>query len=202
MAGDAGSLPPAAMIISHRVEDWDRWKEAFDRHEDARVAAGALGHHLNRSQEDPDHLTVYFAIADVERAKAFAASEELQEAMKDAGVLGEPEVTWMTPVRESVVWDRELPGVVVTHQVEDFDRWLDAYDAADKLRQRKGIIGHAANRLTDDPATVLVYHQAESFDALSAFLEDTEVQEAMAAAGVTSEPDVSFHTGGWAKSYG
>ena len=46
-----------------------------------------------------------------------------------------------------------------------------------------------------------VYHQAESFDTLRAFMADPELQAAMKAAGVTSEPEVSFHIGGWGKRY-
>ena len=37
--------------------------------------------------------------------------------------------------------------------------------------------------------------------ALRAFLADPALAEAMQKAGVASEPDVSFHTGGWAKLY-
>ncbi len=47
----------------------------------------------------------------------------------------------------------------------------------------------------------VVYHQAESFDTLREFLAMPELRAAMDAAGVTSEPDVSFHTGGWGKRY-
>lgn len=119
--------------------------------------------------------------------------------MERAGVVGRPEVTWVTPKREDVVWDRHLPAMVVTHRVEDFDSWLDGYDAADELRREHGIVGHAANRSHADPLVATIYHQAESFDALRAFLEDPELQAAMVAAGVASEPEVSFHTGGWAK---
>ena len=60
---------------------------------------------------------------------------------------------------------------------------------------------HAANRSLDDPSVALVYHQAESFDTLQAFLEDDELVAAMKDAGVTSEPEISYHTGGSAKFY-
>lgn len=194
-------LPPAAVIVSHTIADWDEWKRAFDEHESVRKDAGFLGHHINRGEVDPNHVTVYFAVSDVDRAKAFAASNELRSAMEEAGVIGPPEITWVTTVRESIVWDRDLPAVLVTHRVNDFDSWLDGYDDADDLRSERGIVGHAANRSLDDPSVAVIYHQAESFDALRAFLEDRDLQDAMAAAGVASEPDISFHTGGWAKQY-
>jgi quinol monooxygenase YgiN len=195
------SLPPAAAAVSHPVADFDTWKVGFDQHEPARRAAGILGHHLNRAEADPNMVTIYLAVSDVDKAKAFAESDDLKAAMQEVGVTGPPVISWMTPVRESIVWDRQLPGCIITHQVADFDRWLEVYDAAAGLRESKGIIGHAANRSIDDPSTAVVYHQAESFDTLRAFLADPELQAGMKAAGVSSEPEVSFQTGGWAKQY-
>jgi hypothetical protein len=94
-----------------------------------------------------------------------------------------------------------LPAFLISHTVADFDQWLAGYDAADDLRSANGIVGHAANRSLENPSLAIVYHQAESFDTLHAFLENPDLKEAMNNAGVTSEPEVSFHTGGWGKLY-
>lgn len=195
------SLPPAAVVVTHPVADFDQWKEGFDEHEPVRKASGMLGHHLNRAEHDPNLVSAYLAVGDVEATKAFAESAELAAKMQEVGVTGPPEMTWMTPVREAIVWDRELPAFLLSHTVADFDTWLEAYDAADELRTSHGIVGHAANRSMDDPSQAIVYHQAESFDELRRFLAAPELKAAMEQAGVTSEPEVSFHTGGWAKMY-
>ena len=94
-----------------------------------------------------------------------------------------------------------LPAAAQGGADSDFDRWLPAYDAADELRTSNGIIGHAANQHADDPSVAVVYHQAESFEALEAFLANPDLREAMEKAGVTSAPDATFVTGGWAKMY-
>ncbi len=201
MSDAAQPLPPAAVVVRHQVADFDTWKAVFDGHEAARREAGCLGHHINRAKDDPNLVTLYLAVADVDRVKAFAASDDLKKVMEDGGVTSAPEMTWTTPVREAVVWDRDLPAFLLSHQVADFDTWLTGYNAADDLRQARGIIGHAANRSLDDPSVALVYHQAESFDTLQAFLDDDELRVAMKDAGVISEPEVSFHTGGSAKFY-
>jgi hypothetical protein len=86
--------------------------------------------------------------------------------------------------------------------VADFDRWLEGYDRAADIQAAKGIIGQAANRSIDDPTVAIIYHQAESFDALRAFIADDELKSAMKEAGVTSAPEVQFVTGGWSKMYG
>ncbi len=194
-------LPPCAALLTHRVDDVDRWKAGFDDHEPARRAAGILGHHINRSEDDPHLITLFLTLCDLDRAKAFAESPELGEVMKNVGVVSRPEIQWLQPIRDEVVSDRQLPAFLLRHQVAAFDTWLAGYDAASGLQQSAGIIGHGVNRSLDDPSIVTVYHQAESFDALRSFLADPQLQTAMKDAGVTSEPEVTFHTGGWAKTY-
>lgn len=198
---EAMPLAPVAVIVRHSVADFDTWKSAFDADEDRRRNASAVAHHINRSEKDPNELSIFIAASDSARMEAFANSDELKELMQAAGVTSAPEMMWVTPVREAIIWDRQLPAFIITHTVADFDSWLEGYDAADELRISNGIIGHAANRSNDDPSVALVYHQAEDFGTLRAFLENPELRAAMESAGVTSEPEVSFHTGGWAKAY-
>lgn len=194
-------LPPFALIAKFRVQDFDSWHAGFDSHEDMRKSASIVGHHINRAEEDPDLVMIYLAFTDMDRAKAFTTSDELKMVMKEVGVISPAEFQWMRPVREAVVWDRELPAFLLSHRVSDFDEWLEGYNAADSLRDEHGIIGHAANRSLDDPAVAMVYHQAEAFDTLRAFLDNDDLKSAMKDAGVSSEPAISFVTGGWAKMY-
>lgn len=200
MSGSA-VLPPAAVVLGARVADFDAWKAVFDANEQNRIENGVLGHHINRAEEDPNSVNVYFAVGDEAKVRAWLESDALRSVMASAGVLSAPVVRWMKPVVESILWDRELPAFIVSHRVEDFDAWLAGYNAADDVRRAGGIVGHAANRSTDDPSIAVVYHQAESFDELRSFLDSEDLQLAMKKAGVASEPEVTFHTGGWAKRY-
>ncbi len=198
---DPAQLPQAALLISYPVADFDTWKAVFDANEQSRIDNGYVGHHVNRAEDDPNSLAVYLAIGDLERARAYVTSDDVKALMAEAGVAGAPEFTWVRPLRENVVWDRELPAMVITHHVEDLDAWLAGYDGADELQRSSGIIGHAANASMDDPSLVVVYHQAESFDALRDLLGSAELKAAMKEAGVVSEPEVTFHIGGWGKLY-
>jgi len=198
---EASQLPPAAVVIHYRVADFDAWKAVFDQNESKRKASGFLGHHINRAEDDPNELNVYFAVADVDQFKAYAESDDVKALMQEAGVVSPPEFMWMTPLREAVVWDRELPAMLISHRVADLDTWLAGYDDADELQRSNGIVGHAANQSMDDPSTIVVYHQAESFDTLRAFMALDELRDTMKEIGVISDPEVTFHTGGWGKQY-
>lgn len=196
-------LAPAAALVRYSVADFDQWKAGFDQNEANRIANGFVGHHINRAENDPNSLAIYLAIGDVDKAKAYAESDELKALMEKAGITSEPEVLWLKPVVESVVFDRQLPAVVITHTVDDFDVWLAGYNSAeaDAMRESAGIIGHAANQGIDNPSFALIYHQAESFDALRALAASDELREVMKGAGVNSEPEFSYNTGGWGKFY-
>jgi len=194
-------LPPYAVLLAHRVEDVDRWKAGFDDHEPARRAAGILGHRINRAEEDPHLITLFLPLSDLDQAKAFTASPDLGEVMQRLGVVSPPTIRWLQPVRDQVVSNRQLPAFLLQHHIADFDTWLGGYDDAAPLQHAAGIIGHAAARSLDDPSSITVYHQAETFEELRSFLADPDLHTAMQDAGVTSEPDVTFHTGGWAKTY-
>jgi hypothetical protein len=163
--------------------------------------AGFAGHRVNVERDNPNALHVYVAVTDLQKAREFAASDELRQRMIKAGVIGPPQLTWLTPVREEVDQERRLPAIMIRHQVADFDAWLNRYNQADEMRLERGIVGHAVNQLLDDPSTAFVYHQAESFDALERCFADDALRAAMQEAGVTSEPDVTFVTGGWSKRY-
>lgn len=194
-------VPPAAVILTHEVTDWATWKRVFDGHEAARKAAGMLGHHINRRLDNPNVISIYMALTDVAKAQAFASSPDLHTVMASAGVKGAPSATWITPVSEHIIWDREVPAALISHRVANFETWLAGYNAAETVRQQGGIIGHAVNRSIDDPNLAIIYHQAASHDALKAFMANPGLKAAMEKSGVVSAPEVTLVTGGWAKMY-
>jgi hypothetical protein len=185
-----------------QVEDFDTWKRNFDESEQIRIDYGYTGHHINQAEDDPNTLAVYLGVGNLSKAKEYVTSDVLRERMQAAGVVGAPEVMWVKPLRENVVWDRTLPAMIISHRVEDADAWLTAYDEATELQKTHGIVGHAANQSLDDPSLIIVYHQAESFEALRDFMALDELRMKMKEAGVTSAPEVTYQLGGWAKQYG
>ncbi|MDH3540185.1 MAG: antibiotic biosynthesis monooxygenase [Acidimicrobiia bacterium] len=196
-------LPPQAVVVNYRVDDFDQWKRIFEAGEAKRAVSGFLGHHVNRAEGDPNSLSIYFAIGDAEAATAYSTSDEVKALMQEATVSSAPEMSWVIPVSEDIVWDRELPGVIVSHLVEDFDAWFNGYgsDEADGMRQAAGVVGHAVNRSKDNPNLAIIYHQAESFEALHALASSDELRRVMKEAGVTSEPEFRYGTGIMGKRY-
>jgi hypothetical protein len=184
-----------AVVVTHDVESYERWKTAFDAHAGARRGAGIISTHINRHAEDPNRLSVYFAATDAGKLGAFLESRDLASTMLDAGVKGPPSVIHMTPVEDATA-KRPTAGVIVRHKVRDYDTWKRAFDGHAAARAAAGIVGHAVNRLVADPNTVVVYMQADSLDALRAFTSSPDLAATMRDAGVEGPPAFAFAQGG------
>jgi hypothetical protein len=194
-------LPPVALAVSFDVADFDTWKASFDPFTEQRQAAGILGHHINRGRNNPNSLTIYLPASDRAGVEAFFGAASTAERMQASGIVSQPQLMWMKPVQEDVVWDRETPSLIVSHAVADFDAWLETYNAGHDLRRGAGVIGDAANQSLDDPSVAIIFHQAESFEALEALMANPEILAVMQKAGVVSEPTVSWYVSGWGERY-
>lgn len=80
------------LLIHHKVENFDTWKNAYDEHRSARDEAGLTEIHLLRNAADRNDVVILFQSEDLERARAFASSDDLRTAMQKAGVVGAPEL--------------------------------------------------------------------------------------------------------------
>jgi heme-degrading monooxygenase HmoA len=74
------------MLVRHKVADFAKWKAVYDAHASARQSAGLEEVHLYRNVDDPNEVFLLFSAEDLDKAKAFAASDDLRQAMQRAGV--------------------------------------------------------------------------------------------------------------------
>ena len=82
------------VIVSLKVEDFDKWYSAFSSSSDFREEAGihAKGH---RNIDDPNNAVAIGTAPSKEEFLGIFTSPEMQEAQKAAGVLGPPEVKFL-----------------------------------------------------------------------------------------------------------
>ena len=88
----------AQLLIRQKVEDYSRWRDAFDSNEDMRKAGGGGMTHVFRNAEDEDEVVVFLEWDGLDKARRFADSEDLRRAMDKAGVVGKPEVLFLSEV--------------------------------------------------------------------------------------------------------
>jgi quinol monooxygenase YgiN len=73
-------------VVSHRVDDFDGWRKAYDELASMQAEHGVRAHQVLRSIENPNDVVVTHTFDSPKAARAFFARPELKEAMTEAGV--------------------------------------------------------------------------------------------------------------------
>ena len=85
----------AYILVHHKIEEYDKWKSAFDEHGGVRAENGSTGGKIFRNADDPNDLFILLEISSIENAKKFAKSDSLKEAMQEASVISMPEIHFL-----------------------------------------------------------------------------------------------------------
>ena len=85
----------ARMLVQHQVKNFAEWKKVFDSVADLRTSNGELSSQVYRSESDPNHITAIFKWDSLANAHKYAQSPELKAAMEQAGVEGQPSISFL-----------------------------------------------------------------------------------------------------------
>jgi heme-degrading monooxygenase HmoA len=88
----------AHVLVRQNVEDYSKWKEAFDEDAGVRQPGGSKGGHVFQSANDPNEVFVLLEWDSMEKIQQFAQSDELKERMQQAGVTGPPDIYFINLV--------------------------------------------------------------------------------------------------------
>lgn len=80
------------VLVRHGVENFPEWKAAYDAHKPERQAAGVTENQLFQDIDNANMVTILFDVEDLDRANEFTSSDDLREIMREAGVIGKPEI--------------------------------------------------------------------------------------------------------------
>jgi hypothetical protein len=83
------------MFVRHQVSDYGKWRKAYDDFEAERKKMGVTGAAVYTAADSDRDITVTHDFDNLDKAKAFAESPRLGQAMTAAGVAGKPTV-WFT----------------------------------------------------------------------------------------------------------
>jgi hypothetical protein len=91
-----GNIKPCLTSSSAiKFSDFSKWKPAYDAHLPTRQKAGLKEEHLLRNTDDPNEVVLLFEAKDIQKAKEFASSADLREAMQNAGVVDKPDIYFL-----------------------------------------------------------------------------------------------------------
>jgi hypothetical protein len=83
-------------MVHHQVTDFAKWKAGYDSHLPARSEAGLKEVKVIHGIDNPNEVVILFEVADVARARTFATSDDLRIKLKEFGVVGQPEIVFLT----------------------------------------------------------------------------------------------------------
>ncbi|HKR06035.1 MAG TPA: hypothetical protein VJY62_15470 [Bacteroidia bacterium] len=202
MATDTTAMAPAApeftpfkvIAVTHTVKNYDKFREVYNAHDSLRHAYGITHFRIGRGLEDSNKIFIVNRIDDVTKAKEFAASADLKEAMKKAGVVGPPTIAFAEIIRLDSSMLEIKNRVRVIHRVKDFDAWLKVYDGEGKeKRAENGLIDRSLSRGIDDPNVVTLTFAISDMEKAKARMNDPALKALMMTAGVEGEPSFFFY---------
>jgi quinol monooxygenase YgiN len=96
----------ATLLVKHRVGNFEKWRQVFDRLEPLREKHGFVGHSVHRDATDPNIVVIVNHVKSMADAKEYGQSQTLHDAMAEAGVIGAPDITFLTDVEDLRVGER------------------------------------------------------------------------------------------------
>ena len=91
----------AALIVRHRVANFETWKSVFDSMTDLRRSHGWTQATVYRDAADPNMVTIVNRVSNLDGAKRYGGSPELRDVMQKAGVQGPPEIFFVDEAEDS-----------------------------------------------------------------------------------------------------
>ncbi|MGZ8582667.1 MAG: cyclase [Actinomycetota bacterium] len=86
-----------------------------------------------------------------------------------------------------------MARLFIRHSVSNYDAWRTICDdEGEAIRQTGGVTTSGVYRSVDDANDITVVHDLATLDQAKALASDPRLREAMARAGVVSEPRVWF----------
>tara|TARA_R110002049_G_scaffold137350_3_gene297370 strand:- start:240 stop:632 length:393 start_codon:yes stop_codon:yes gene_type:complete len=89
-----GAAQDAIMIVQHQVADYVDWKSVFDAALATRQSVGEVAYKILVDPADSNSVTVILQWDTVKRAQTFAADPILENGMRGARVVSEPQFTF------------------------------------------------------------------------------------------------------------
>ncbi|WP_309613316.1 hypothetical protein [Flavobacterium sp.] len=196
VADEAPAFEPfQVMAISYTVKNYEVWKKVFDERESTRAESGLTTRALARGTDNPNKIYLFLNVADMQKAKEYAANPKLKEVRKTAGVTSEPEVIYSNVVRFEESPAEFKDRVRVSIKIKDFDAWRKVYDAEGKeIRLANGLIDRAIAQSIDDPNMIYVTFAVSNMTKAKTYMKAPELKKLMTEAGVISKPVIDFYT--------
>ncbi len=86
------------LVNGHEVQDYKKWKAAFDSATEMRKTAGEKSAQIFQTLDNPNKMVLLFEWDNQENAQNYFQSDRLKQAMEEAGVISKPDISFLEKV--------------------------------------------------------------------------------------------------------
>lgn len=171
--------------ITHSVNNYADWLKVYLAKTDSNSRIS-----IYTSPDDPNRVTVFMLSTSHADAKAMAASDQLKNDMKEAGVSSEPVITFFDIKYRAPGKSAKKYRISVNHEVADYDAWKKVFDADEPRRTEANLELRAISTDADNPKKVGIMFATEDPEKVKAMMSSDDLNAKMKEGGVVSEPVV------------
>lgn len=91
----------AIVTIRHNVADYQKWKTVYDEGKSMIKSNGGKRQTLYKNVDNPNELIVVTEVESLDSARKLVQSDDLKNAMHNAGVVGAPTITFLEQVEDT-----------------------------------------------------------------------------------------------------
>lgn len=183
------TTPQAMMLVKHKVGDYAKWQMSYDNHDSLRLAGGIHNYVIGRGTMDSSIVMVAVKTDDIAKAKAFAASAGLKQAMQKSGVTGKPSISFFTSVFQDTAVIPSPLRSLTTFMVKDWAAWEKAFQDGKQERMDNGLIERVYGHDADNEKKVMLVVAITDTAKASAYWKSDMLKKRRAAGGVIGEPE-------------
>ena len=186
--------PANLLLVTHKVANYAKWLVAYEANDSLRVANGLHSYVIARGLNDSNTVMVANKMDDAAKAKEFAASPALKDAMQKAGVISAPTISYMDVQMQDTATNTANIRLMVTHKVKDWDAWKKSFDSHKQTRVDAGLTDRVIAYSVGDNHMVTLVFIVSDMKKAEAFSKSDDLKKKMEEAGVDGPPAFFYYT--------
>lgn len=175
------------------VKDFEVWKPVFMKDSLSRRNSGVEMIVISSKIDHPKHMMFVGMIKEVQQAKKALKNPDFlgRSAAVDISNLKSEyyEVLRFNPDANEPRW------LIMNFKIKDYIKWVNAFDAGQKLRADAGLVDVLIAKDVEQPLKIQVVLDITDLNKAKAFMTSEILKEKMKSAGVIGKPDVEYYEG-------
>jgi len=184
--------PAQFMIMIEKVKNTEQFEKYFSETAGKINKYGVVPIGFARDANDPNMVIVGNAVLDLNQARSYIQSEQIKEDMQKSGAETNPETRFIYCLDETDDNTGNNKIMILTHTVKNYDVWRKKFFASERERIQSGLRYIAIVHTIDHPEEISLVFSCSDFKTAKEFVESKYLKNAMADAGISSEPKAQY----------